>query len=307
MPAEVSITAMQVLIMLLLLVVGAVCYRVKLIGDDGVKSLTNIALYISTSAVIIHSYQIDFDIELAKNILIVGGLALIAHFIGIIIATLIFGKKNAAYQVMRFASVFGNCGFMGIPLIQALMPENGALFATVYMTVFNIFTWTYGVILFSGKTEKGFIKNILLSPVLISVVIGVILFVFSIKLPAPIAKSVEYLSDLNTPLAMLVTGAMIAKSSFFKALRRLGTYKVLFVKLLLTAFIMNFVMLLIPGIPSEVKLAVIVLASTPVASNTAMFAGKYESNPQYAGELVVVSTVLSVVTIPVSVLLHSVI
>jgi predicted permease len=145
------------------------------------------------------------------------GLAVLAHIIGILIATCVFKKNGEGAEVFRFASVFGNCGFMGIPLLAALIPENGALYATIYVTVFNIFVWTYGVIVFNGKTEKGALKKILLSPVLISIAIGIILFVFSITLPLPIASTIGYLSDLNTPLAMMVTGALIAKSKIFSA------------------------------------------------------------------------------------------
>ncbi len=301
--AEVSITAMQVLIMVMLLAVGAICYKIKLIGDEAVKSLSNIALYISTSAIIIESCQTDFNKELLLNIVLVAALAALAHILGIIIATLFFKKGRAGAELFRFASVFGNCGFMGIPLLAAILPENGALFASIYMTIFNVFTWTYGIVLFSGKTEKGFMKKILLSPVLISVAVGIVLFVFSIKLPTPIASTISYLSDLNTPLAMMVTGALIAKSNLFSAFKSLSTYKVLFLKLILTSFVMNLIMRFLPFIPSEVQTAVVVLAATPVASNTAMFADKFEKDGKRAGELVVVSTVLSIISIPLMVYL----
>lgn len=298
---EVYITAMQVLIMLLLLIVGAVCYKTRIVGNEGIKNLTDIALYVATSAVIIEAFMTEYNPELIKSLLMVAGLSCLAHLISIALAILVFKKKDG-YETLRFAAVFGNCGFMGIPLVVALVPENGALLASVYMVVFNIFNWTYGVVLYNGKAEKGSLKKLLLSPVIISIIIGFIIFVFRIKLPSPVATTVSYLADLFTPLAMLVTGALIAKSNLLAAFKRGSTYLVLFLKLILTSFIMILIMRFLP-IPEEVKMTVILLAAVPSASNTVMFSSKYNKNYEMAGELVVVSNVISIITIPLMVYL----
>ena len=306
MPSEVIITAEQVVVMLMLLLLGALCYKIKLLNDEGVKNLTNIALYVSTSAIIIDSYQMPFDREILMRILIVGGCAVLSHMLTVIIASLIFPKKDRDYKVFRFASVFGNCGFMGIPLLSAVI-EGGALYASVYVTVFNIFTWTYGVILYGGKREKGMLKKLLLSPVLISVALALIFFCFSVELPGAVGEVVSYAASLNTPLAMMVTGASVAKGNLFSALKNKGTYGVIFVRHILISVIMTLILSLIPGVPREISLAVAIITATPVASNTVMFGIKYDQNAKYSGELVVLSTVVSVATIPICVFINSLI
>lgn len=306
MPSEVIITAEQVIVMLLLLLLGAVIYKIKLLSDEGVKNLTGIALYVSTSAIIIDSYQMPFDEEILKKILLTGGIAVISHALTVVIASLVFPKKERDYKVYRFASVFGNCGFMGIPLLSAVI-EGGALYASVYVTVFNIFTWTYGVILYSGKREKGMIKRLLLSPVLISVVLGFAMFLLSVKLPRAIGDTVSYAASLNTPLAMMVTGASVAKGNFLSALKDKWTYLVIFVRHILISVIMTLILSFIPFIPTEISLAASIMTAVPVASNTVMFALKYDGNSKYSGELVVLSTILSIVTIPLCVFINSLI
>ena len=295
----------QVVIMLLLLLVGVLLFKVKMINEEGRKQLVNIALYVSTSAVIIDSFLMDFNKDLALNILYCLILAVISHTIGIALVTLFIRKKNERYQVLRFAGVFANCGFMGIPLIQAVLGPSGVIYATVFVTVFNVFVWTYGVILCSGKTEKGMIKKIVLSPVLICVAIGLILFIFSIRLFAPIEKTIEYIADLNTPLAMIATGACVANSNFFKAFLRKETYVILGIRLFAVSVIMMFVLKLFSFVSYEVAMTTVIISAAPTASNTAMFAEKYNLGSDRAGELVVVSTILSLVSIPLITALYS--
>lgn len=304
---EAIITATQVLIMFLLLMVGFICQKTKLISDEGSKSLTNIALYIATSAIIIHSYQIDYDPSIAINLLIVTLFAFLSHGLLILFSSLAFSKKNDQYKVLRFATVFGNCSFMGIPLLSALLPENGVLYATAYITVFNILLWTYGVVLSVGKGEKLSLKKIVLSPVILSVIIGLFFFFTSIKLPGAIAKTVEYIGDLNTPLAMIVTGVFVAKSNILNSLKKLDVYLVCFIKLILVSFIMIIIMRFIPSLSMDVKMAIVVMSGVPTASTSIMFAQKYGNDAVFVGEILVISTIMSLVTLPLLIFLGTII
>ena len=301
--SQVGITANQVIIMFILIFVGLICHKFKLISDEGSKSFTNIALYVAMSAVIIDSYQIDFDYSVATNLIIVALLAFLSHGLLILISTFVFSKKNQNYRILRFSTIFGNCSFMGIPLISALLPEHGVIYATAYITVFNILLWTYGVVLSDKNGEKLSVKKIFLSPVILSVIIWLILFFTSIKLPAALGQAVSFIGDLNTPLAMIVTGVFVAKSNILSSLRKKDVYIVSFIKLILVGVIMSVIMRFIPNLSLEVKLAVTVLSAVPTASTAIMFAQKYENDAVYVGEILVITTVMSLITLPVSVLL----
>lgn len=297
------ITANQILIMFFLILVGVVLYKTKLISDEGNKSMTNIALYVAISAVVIDSYQMPFDKTIAINLLWTLLLATVSHFLLILISTLLFKKKNEEYRVLRFATVFGNCSFMGIPLLSAIIPGTGVIYATAYITVFNILLWTYGVIISDKTGEKLSLKKIILSPVILSVFVGLVLFLFSIKLWSPLGTAVSYVGSLNTPLAMIITGVSVAKSNILSAFRKKDIYIVSFIKLILVSLIMSVIMRFMPFLSEEIKLAVIVLSGVPTAATSIMFAGKYGNNDIYAVEILVLTTVLSLITLPLSVFL----
>ncbi len=297
----------QVIIMFLLIGVGFFCYKIKMINEKSASQLSDILLLIVTPALIINAFQIKFKAELLKGLLISLSLAILSIFIGIIISIITIRKKpdNNDYKAERMACVYSNSGFMGIPLIQAVLPGNGVFFASIYIAIFNVFVWTHGVTVMKGSFTKKDIKKVVLSAPIISVIIGILLFVLQIKLPDVIGSTIGYIADLNTPLAMIITGIYIAKSNLLTAFTDKKIYKVVIIRLLLIPLIMvSFFMFF--NITEEfrtIMIANLIATACPTAAVTLLFATKFKSNPEYASKIIAVTTLFSIITIPLIMLI----
>ncbi len=297
------IVFIQVLIIFILMGVGFVCSKAKLIDEKGTRQMTDILLMIVMPCVLIKAYQKEFSPELIMGLLLAALFALIIHVVGIVISTLVFKKEESLkYRVSIFSSVYSNCGFMAIPLLSAAVGADGVFYGSAYLAVFTIITWTHGICLYSGSLKEISIKRILKNPGIIGTVIAIILFVTGIKLPYVIGESVSYIAGLNTPLAMLVTGAYLTKVDFKKALNNASIYVVSLLRLVVIPIIAVIIARL-AGIEPLIAKSVLISAACPTAAIAALFATKYNLDSTYAAEAVSVTTVLSVITIPLVLLL----
>lgn len=297
-----QIALSQVIIMFLLIGVGFVCYKIKMINEETAGQLSEILLMIVTPAVIIQAFQIEFKPSLAKGLLLSLSLAIVSHIVGIIVSTVLIRKKpeGKEYCVERFACVYGNAGFMGIPLIAAVLPDNGVFFASAFIAVFNIFIWTHGVTLMSGEFKAKDLLKILKSPPIIGVCLGLVFFFCSIKLPAVVGSAVGFIADLNTPLAMIVTGIYIAKSNLLTAFTDLKIYRVALIRLLIIPVIMVGIFTLFKITPERetILIANLLASACPTAATTLLIATKFRAGPEHASKIIAATTVFSVATIP---------
>lgn len=290
----------QIVIMLILIIVGVVCFRIKLIDKDTNKRLSDVVLQLVNPIVIFVSYQREYEATLMKGLLISLVLAVISHVIAILIAIIFLPKKakHSDLELERFAVIYSNCGFMGIPLVNGLFGGEGVFYLAAYVTIFNLLVWTQGVILMTGKKDWKTIKKVLVSPTIIAIFIGLILFVTRISLPKVINDTLNYIGDMNTPLAMLVAGVMIAQTSIVKLLKKIRIYYVSFLKLIVFPLIALFVFSLFQ-IPSLIALTCVLAASCPSAVTISLFSIRFGKNYLYSTELFAMTTILSVITIPI--------
>lgn len=288
--------------MFILLGAGFLLYKLKFLDDDSTRRLSDIVITIINPIIIFNAYQTDFRPELAKNLLLAMILAFSCQTVLVLAAKLVVRKNHADFQVERFAAGYSNCAFMGIPLVDAAFGAEGVFYLTSFITAFNVFMWTHGVILMSGeKLSPKQLLKILLSPAMISIALGLIFFMTGIRLPEIIQQPLDYLGSMNTPLAMLVSGATIAKAGLLSGIKNpriyfLQAFKLLIVPLLLAAAIVPLELI---GASPLVVSTVLIAAAAPTASSTIMFSYKFGKNEKYASNHFAISTVLSVVTIPI--------
>lgn len=289
----------QTLIMLILIIVGIICKKTKIITDDGNKELSKLVLTVVNPIVILMAYQTDYKPQLVKNLLIAFGLSILSYIILIVAAYLLIPQKDGREtQIERFSAIYSNCGFMGIPLVNALFGSEGIFYLTAFLTVFNLVVWTHGIILISGERNLKNIVKVFYSPVIISIVLGIIMFFAQIRLPDIITDSLNFISNLNTPLAMIVSGVTIADTKILKLLKKPGIYYVSFLKLILLPLILLAVFSLF-NVNEQVRITVLVAASAPAAAMCTLQCIRYEKNSLYASEIFAASTILSVVTLPI--------
>lgn len=293
-----SIAFNQIIIMFLIIFIGFICYKVNLIDKEVNKKLSSILLMLINPILIFNSYQQEFSKELLNGLLISFVLAVITHVFGILISLILKkGKNKTDTMIEQFSCVYSNCGFMGIPLVYGIFGDEGVLYLTAYMTIFNIFIWTHGLMLMVGKQDKKSLIKTLLSPTLIAIIIGFILFVTQIKIPSIIQGTFVYIADMNTPLAMLIAGVTIAQTNLKVVIRKIGIYMVVLIKLIIIPIVLLLVYSRFP-ISNAVITTAILAAACPTATTGTLFALRYNKNALYASEIFAVTTLVSLVTIP---------
>lgn len=288
----------QIVKMLLLLLLGIFCYRKKLIDQTGSKMLANLLLMIVNPMLAVLSLQVDYSPQLFHGLLLSYLAAFLTHIVGCILSTaLIRTKGNPDCGIDRFSAMYSNCGFIGIPLVQSILGGEGVLYLTAYMTVFNIFSWTHGMMVMTGKfSHKELLKG-LLSPMILSSLLGLLLFFAEIRIPALLADSMNYVASMNTPLAMMIAGISVAQTDLSGMLKNKKMYLISLLKLLVLPAIV-LVGLAAAHLPSTVACTILVAASCPVAATGTAFALRFQKNYRYASELYAFTTIASLVTIP---------
>ena len=208
--------------------------------------------------------------------------------------------ENENVEVERLQSIYSNLGFMGIPLVNSIFGSEGVFYVTASITIFNIFIWTHGVILMSGAENLKF-KDIiekLISPTIFAIIIGLLFFIFQIRVPDVVYEALDYIADLNTPFAMLIAGVTIGKTNIIKLFtKNLRTYYIAFIRLIIIPFVLLLLYIWLP-INEMVKIVAIIMASSPTAASGALFAIKFNKNSVYAAEIFTVSTLFCILTIP---------
>ncbi len=290
--------AQSVLSLFILMAVGFCCQRFKLLNETAVKACANLVLYIATPCVIIKSCIREFDATLLTGFLVMAAVAVVNHVALIFVAHRCFRDKDEGRRrVFRFATVFGNAGYMGIPLQQAILGDEGVFYCAAYVIVFNITVWTYGAICMSGDKRELAPKKLIFNPGIIGVAVGMVLFLLSVPVPTFAVNAIGHLSVLNTALPMLIVGYYIAQTDILGALKDKKSYLCIFLRLI-AAPLLALGLLLLVGVRGTVLTSCMICICAPVATATTMFATRYERDPLLSVNLVSVSTLLAIITMP---------
>ena len=198
----------QILTLYLLLVVGFVRGKVKLLDDRASVALSSLVMYVVSPCMMVVAFQRPLEHTALHNFGVVTGVSAVLHVVFIAAAMLLIRDRDRERQnCLRFAAVFSNCGFMGYPLMAALLGSIGVFYGSAYVIVFTILSWTWGVYVITGDRSQLRLKPLLLNPGVISVVLAMALYLGQVTVPEPLMVPVNYLADLNTPLPMLVVDA----------------------------------------------------------------------------------------------------
>ncbi len=294
---NILIVSSYVLILFILIGVGFITNKLKVLSKTTVRDMTNFVLYIVTPCVLINSYQREFD----KTMLTGLGITLIAAFssfaLNILIAhLLIHDKDKVREKTLIFGSVFPNCGYMSLPLQGALLGQEGIFYGATYIAVFQIMVWTYGVLEMSRDAKNISLKKIIVNPGVIGTAIGLVLFLFSIKLPFVISEPISYLAALNTPIPMVIVGYHLANANL--KIKGFNSYLSIFLRLVMSPVLMllGFSLFKISG---AVAVACVIAASAPTAANTTMFSEKFGGDTNHSATMVSLTTLLSIITMSV--------
>jgi malate permease and related proteins len=292
----------QVTILFILMGLGVFARKKGILGDEVKKGVSDLMLTIALPCMIISSFNQEFSTSMllkAGSILLFSTATHIAtYYIGNL---LYFKSSEDKKNVLRYFTVFTNAGFMGYPVLQALYGTTGIFYASFYSIPARVFMWTLGVMLFAKKKQEGYLKQIFLNPGIIAVFVGFIPFVLSFKFPAVISQTLDMVGGMTTPLSMLLVGAMLADADI-KSLFEGEVFYGSFIRLIAIP-VATLIILRAIGASGDVLGVTVVLTAMPAGSFTAIFAGKYNANEAFASNCVFVTTLLSIITIPIVIML----
>lgn len=288
----------QVLILFLLIGVGVVCGRTHLLNAESARALADLALFVATPCVIIRSFERPVSAQLLCGLGVAALAAVATHLLGMLLARLcVHDKEDARQRILRFGVVFSNAGYMAIPLQQALLGDDGVFYGAIYVAVFNLVLWSYGVAVMGEGRRSLSPRKWILNPGVLGVAAGLLLLFSGITLPSILSAPIDHLANLNTPLPMLLIGYYLSEADIKTALRDRACYLTIFLRLAAVPLLMLGGLWLC-GVRGTVLVSAVVGASAPVATATTMFAARYRRDPTLSVNLVVLSTLFSVITMP---------
>ena len=305
-------TALNIVILTLfiILAIGFLCRKTGIIDDHASKKMSKLILAIGQPAMLIYSLSSaeysEENVKMAGAIIVIG---FIFHAILALIAFLIalpFKKLPDDRKVTEFALIFANCAFIGFPIFEALIPGKGLFMASFLVVSFNILLWTLGLGIFArGRTDvKITVKKVLVNFGTIPCLIGFILFLLknpaiSFEMPEFFTKAAQYLMNLCTPISLLITGSLIAVQSPKKIFGTWQLYYFNIIKLVALPLLVCVITKLI-NLPQPYAIFLTAAAALPSASATTMMAETYDVSPGYASLTVGTSSLLSILTIPLT-------
>lgn len=313
-----GIVITQVAMLFILIAVGFFLCKKDILNDTVRKGVTVILLDIVTPCVVIAEMQTERTTERMTGLLVTAAVSALYFIIFILLSALLtlrHKNDNPRRASEQICSIYSNCGFMGLPLLASLssIVGNDALFyGSVIIGMYNLFIFTHGIALFRGEDKAESAKKkilstakMLITPAVIAIFIGAALFFMNFSLPSVIGRPIEYIASMNTPLAMLVIGAIICNSNVLEIFRDKRIYFPVILKNLVYPLLflgICFILTLI-NVPSHALLICAIIMSCPVAGNCAIFSERYEGDSKLASGAFSLSTLVSIITIPLIVTL----
>ncbi|HIU96546.1 MAG TPA: AEC family transporter [Candidatus Copromorpha excrementipullorum] len=293
------------LVMIFLLIIPGIIFRKKDIisaaQSDGISSL---AVNITWPCLVVDAMQMDFSAAVLKDSGYMMAAAMVV-FAMTAVVTLVLSKllrlDNGKRYITAFMLLFGNTGFIGIPVIRALYGTEAVFFAAILEMVNDVVIFTIGMMLIqmSAGAKLRFEPKLFLNPGLIGVIVGLLLFLLDIRLPEVIGGAVEMVGDATTPLTMFLIGYQLGGLKAKEILKDASIYVISFTKLLIVPVLALIVLRVAVGDFSLLEKVLIMSFAMPAGSVSVIFSQQYRGETAFATKTVLLSTLFSIVTIPV--------
>lgn len=287
----------SVVTLFLMMGVGFFFAKKGMLTEQTLSQMSRLLLYVVTPAILINCFEAERTPAVDRQLLTSAAALAGTYALYILLSMLLFRRRDPDERgVLRFASVYGNKGFMGLPLIMAALGGEASMAAALALAVFNLVAWTHGIMVIGGRRYLS-LKRAVLNPAVLGFAAGLALFLTGLRLPGPVDSAVGYLSALNTPLAMVIIGGQMANADLAAVFRAKRLYlsaavKLVGVPLLTMAALLPF------HLDGTVFMTLVILSGCPTAGVTSLFSQMLGKDTVLAARLVTLSTLLCVVTLP---------
>ena len=290
---------------------GYILKKKNMVSEDAMPALSKLLLYVCQPCLTIYSFGIiEFSLETLKNIGIFALAVAIIHVVMLGGAYLCLRgrSKEPLYRILTIATTFSNCAFFGIPIIEALLPETASeliVYTSVYAIVMNVFAWTAGSAIIANDPGYVKVKSVFLNPPVISIAIAVALYVLRVPLSSfkPLFDMITVAGRMSTPVSMLIMGMRLATVDLKRMWCDVRIYLTIAVNQLLMPALVFVALLALQGLDPDLRRVLFIISACPAASVVLNYAEVIGEGQREAANVVLLSTILSVLTLPLMMLL----
>ena len=301
------ITFTAVLIMMCYAIPGFILVRTGQIKENAIPAFAKVLMYVCSPCLTIYTIaNLDYSFDIVRDVIIVLVTSLAIQVLLLLVFRFIFRKRydDVKYRIYTIATAMGNCGFMGVPLLEAVMPEHpeALVMSTAYCVGMNLIGWTVASAIISNDVKYMKVHKALLNPAVLSLVVAIPLFVTNTKLPSQVNGMVTLLGKMSLPMCMRIMGMRLATMEVKHLFTDRRQYFIIFIKQIIMPLIALGLFMLLPVAP-YLKKTMFILSAAPVASVVLNFSEMIGEGQKTAANLVLLGTLLSVITIPILMLI----
>ncbi len=300
----------NILIMLLYSLPGFVLVKLKMLKESAIEGFNVLLLYVAQPCLAYYALtKVPFETRILFNMLYTFAVSLGVMLLVIVIFYCITAKSqrhNVSTRVSNVAIAFGNCTFIGLPLLEALLPDypEAVVYSIVFFMSMSILGWTIASFVITRDKKYVSIKKIFFNPATIGLIIALPFFLTSVTLPSAFHGAVSLFGRMSTPICMLILGMRLATLSPKSVFADVSKYLTLAVRQLVVPMLYIVICLLLP-IENNLKLTLVVCGSTPVAAVLLNYAELIGEGQEYSAGTIVLSNILSIATMPIMLIIAS--
>lgn len=286
------------MMMFLLVMIGYIIRKTGIVGEEGRKNMVDLCLYITLPFNIINAFLGEWDWSMLFSSGLILVLSIGYNIVSILISSFLFKKEEDKQQkTLRYGTIVSNGSFLGNPVIEGVYGTTGLFYASLFMLPVRVVVWTVGVSVFLKGHKENALKKVLTHPCIIAMYVGTLVMLTGITLPSFLQNTISGISSSNTPLSMMLVGMMLAEINpkglinktmvFYTFVRLIGISAVVFA---ITAFL---------PIDPMLRGITVIMAGMPAPITTALLASKYGGDEKCATGMIFLSTIASLVTLPI--------
>jgi len=291
------------LVLFFLILTGFAARKLKIVDEGFVKSLSSFLFNMAYPALIIKSMQFSFTPEsfvTSSRLVALSILVLIVSWCAAKLVNTVSKSNPDAAGVTTFTIMYSNFTFMAFPVIEELYGEDMLFYLAIFTVTLRIAYCTHGVSTIAGsmKEKSGINLKSVVNPPVIAILVGLMLYFFSLRLPYPVARTIEMLSQVVSPLGMVVAGLILAEFDYKEVFKGGRAYLISFVRLIVIPLIV-FLIVKALGLPDIERQIAVIVSAMPVASVGVIISAKYGADRKLAAKATFISTLFSIITVPI--------
>lgn len=299
-----SLLFSTVSVLIIYMSIGLILVKTGKASLNHIKSITGILIYVLGPCMILNSFlKLEFSWEAFAKIGIFFFLSLITQILFFLLIFAFLGRKysDSKYRILTVGAVLGNVGFLGMHVISSIFPTEPIVlcYSSINVMTMNLIVFTIGTYLITNDKKFISIRSAILNPTTISLMIALPLFIANVHFPSVILQPIELLSKMSTPVCMIILGMRLAQSSLKNLFTRGFVYVTCILKLIVFPVLVFIFVKLIPMDDIVLKTSLVVLAMTPSGAIIESLAELHDCQQEFAANVVLLTTILCIITIPV--------